>query len=211
MRAALATLVALAAAVLPAAAHADTVDVMTVTGGGHTYVFDFPSVETIHYQANLAQFVPGLTPLSASIDGTSVTPTNVFFHPGGLNIIGPFGTIMYLNVLQILSETGPYFDNPAFPQGYDTYTAAFVTGSWPAFGSTFNGGNVVITDFTVSIQPQSVTTTPEPSSLLLLATGALGAFAALKRRLLYHRVGQPAFTGSLADEWTALVTRLSAD
>ena len=25
----------------------------------------------------------------------------------------------------------------------------------------------------------------------------------------YHRVGQPVFTGSLADEWTALVTRLS--
>lgn len=180
MRSTVAALLLASASILPLAAHADTLDVMTVTGNGHTWIFDFPSVETFDYSLSLAQFIPGLTPLSATLDGASVTPTELFFHPGGLNIIGPFGTLMYLNVLDILSTYGPFVDSQ-FPGGYDEYTSTFLTGTWPAFGTEFNGTTVTTVDYTVNIQQESVTVTPEPPGLILLVT-ALIAMTALLRR-----------------------------
>jgi hypothetical protein len=180
MRAMVAALLLLSASALPGAAHADTVDVMTVSGGGHTYIFDYPLVETFDYPATVAQFVPGLTPLSETIDGASVTPTELFFHPGGQNIIGPFGTIMYLNVLDILSFTGPYYDQ-TYPGGYSIYSTTFDIGTWPAFGTTFTGSGAMFVDYTVNIQAESITATPEPPGLILLATALIAMFAFLRR------------------------------
>lgn len=181
MRATVAALLLLSASALPVAAHAETLDVMTVTGNGQTYVFDFPSLETFTYPLGIPQFIPGLTPVSETLDGASVTPTELYFHPGGENIIGPFGTIMYLNVLDVLSYTGPYND-PDGPGEYDIYTSTFDLGTWDVYDTGLSGNGYTIMPYTVSIEEETVTDTPEPSALLLLAT-ALLATIALRRRM----------------------------
>lgn len=180
MRATLTALVLLSASALTLAAHADTVDVMTVTGNGHTYTFDFPLVETFTYPTNLVLFVPGFTPLSETIDGASVTPTEIFIHPDQ-NISGPFGQVMLsFNVLDFLSFSGPYTD-PSTLQTYDIYTTAFYTGSWDAFGTAIINGVFTNVVYDINIQQESTTTpTPEPPGLLLLATAGL-AFTAFAR------------------------------
>ena len=45
MRPLLAGLLLLASSTIPLAAHADTFDVMIVTGNGHTWSFDFPTIQ----------------------------------------------------------------------------------------------------------------------------------------------------------------------
>lgn len=183
MRGRLAALLLVVAAAVPVAACADSVDVMTVSGGGQTWTFDFPAVETFDYSLGLAQFVPGLTPVSETVNGVSVTPTELFFHPGGMNMTGPFGTLMYINVLDVLSSSGPFVD-AQFPGGYDQYTSTFYTGTFTGYGVTFNGTGPVTTDFSVSIQQVSAAAAPELSGLALLGTGVLGLVGVVKRRVV---------------------------
>lgn len=185
MRATLAALLLLTASALPLAAHADTVDIMAVTGNGHTYTFDFPTIETFTYPTNLAQFIPGFTPLSETIDGASVTPTEIFIHVG-VNMSGPFGTLSPANVLDILSNSGPYTD-PTMLQTYDIYTATFILGSTISYGTAFNDGVVTYPVYDISIRQEDVTATPEPSSLILLATTVVGFAAFARRRSVLFR------------------------
>lgn len=184
MRAKLAALLLLAASALPLAARADTFDVMTVSGNGHTWVFDFPTVENFTYPTNLVLFVPGFTPLSETIDGASVTPTEIFIHPDQ-NISGPFGQLMiHNNPLNFLSVSGPFTD-PSTLQSYLAYTATFVTGSFTGTEYVYNGNNnLTFTTFDIDIEQQSVAATPEPPALPLLATAGI-AIAAFRRRIAH--------------------------
>ncbi len=184
MRLVLACLSLLSLATIPVAAHADTVDVMTVTGEGHTWTFDFPTVETFTYPANLALFIPGLTPLSATLDGASIAPTEIFFH-ATQNISGPFGQIITPSgsLLDISSPSGPFTD-PVTLQTYYAYTSTFFTGQ-TVFGTetVFSGGIFSTAPFTIVVnaQQQSTAPTPEPSGLILLATALIAMTAFLPR------------------------------
>ena len=183
MRLVLACLSLLFLATIPVAAHADTLDVMTVTGNGHTWTFDFPSIETFTYPINLPLFIPGLTPTSATLDGASIAPTAIFFH-AFQNISGPFGQIITPSgtVLDILSSTGPYTD-PVTLQTYYAYTSTFFTGQTLSGTETvFNGNGLSTVPFTITVDAQQ-STTPEPSSLVLLGTGILGFAGLIRRRV----------------------------
>ena len=184
IRSTVAALLLASASILPLAAHADTVDIMTVTGNGHTWTFDFPSIETFTYPANLPLFVPGLAPLSATLDGASIAPGEVFFH-NFQNISGTFGQILTPSggLLDVLSVTGPYPD-PANPfQSYYAYTSTLFTGSIPGIEVVSGPNGQSVIPFTITVEQQSATATPEPSSLALLTTGFLGFAGLIKRRI----------------------------
>ena len=182
MRPTTAVLLLLAASALPLAAHADTVDVMTVTGNGHTWTFDFPQIVSFTYPTGLGLFIPTLTPLSATLDGASITPTPIGFHPLA-NLTGPFGQIIGSGgPLDVLSSSGPY-TNPMTSQTYYAYTATwFIGGPYVAGTETiFDGNSFRQVYFTLDMEPQSTTATPEPSSLYLLATAGVALLAGGRR------------------------------
>ena len=181
MRAALATLVAVAtAAVLPAAAHADTTDLFTLTQGSLTATWTLPATNTIT-QPFEPLLILGFMPLSESINGVSVIPQEIYIHDG-FNLSGSFGTIGtgYMpHILQIVASS-PFYDMST-GQEMATYNTQFLNGTFTGLTQTGLGA---FTPFTLTIGPEApaTTPTPEPSSLLLLATAALGAIATLKRR-----------------------------
>jgi hypothetical protein len=63
-------------------AYADTMDLFTLIGGGHTQAWILPAVETFTYPA-IPIFVPTFTPIYESVDGVPVTPSTIVFYPPG--------------------------------------------------------------------------------------------------------------------------------
>ncbi|HVG26072.1 MAG TPA: hypothetical protein VM865_00595 [Acidobacteriaceae bacterium] len=184
MRAPLAVALLAAATLLPRAARADTVQVMTVTGNGHTWTFDFPLIQTFTYPTNLPLFVPVLTPLSETFDGASVTPEGIYVH-AGQNILGSFGQLITNSYpLDILSSSGPYGDPFTRQSYYDIYTATWFPGGFGAYGTFVTSTTVTYVPYSFVIQQQTTAPTPEPPAFLLLATAGI-AVSAWRRRLAH--------------------------
>jgi hypothetical protein len=180
MRATVAALLLLAASALPLTARADTVDVFTLTGNGHTEVLTFPAIVAFAYPS-VPIFVPGIAPLSETIDGVNVPITNiqtVYFHDGNQTIMGDFGTLFPASLLEVLSSSGPFTYPNSFQTYYD-YTATFHSGTFGVY--SLSEGSSYPT-YSLSVQQESTTATPEPSSLLLLATGLPAAMLLERRR-----------------------------
>jgi PEP-CTERM motif len=178
MRNLLPRLLVLAATSLPIAAHADTLDA-TLIGDSHTFTFTLPSPYSFPDQLHLVT-IPTIT-TTGTTDGVRGETFDVTFYSG-------IGSTLDSLIFNDRDGHGYLLDGPVLispllqtgtPPGTDTaliHTGTFLLGDI-ALSSAAGPNNFVLT-----ITPQS-TTTPEPSTLLLFATGMIGLVSTLRHRI----------------------------
>jgi PEP-CTERM motif len=179
MRKALFTIALITSALtLPLAAHADPIDDFVLTGGGDTITFSLPASPTdvtpiliMQGPATLGFQLPG----SLMFDGQTydvVLEFIGFFEGSGLSIIPSIFNTQ--NGTDYLLGAGLYTGSTSDP--------TFRTGTF----NLFSQGSTDV-DYTLTITQEAGTAiTPEPSSLALLTTGALGFIAFAARRKKIH-------------------------
>lgn len=177
MRPLFAGLLLLSASTIPLAAHADTLDLFTLTGGGNTSTWTLPSVVSFTVRDGLGPFYSTF-PITLTTNGVS-TNTTVTFEEGN---------IVTLTVGELAIINMPYVMNPTFVSdngSVSSYTATFDLNSFSggAYVSSSNGTSYI--PYTLTIQPDAPAATPEPSGLILLATAILAAAPTLRRRLAH--------------------------
>ncbi len=174
MRSLLAGLLLLAAS-FPLAAHADTVDLFTLTGGGNTSAWTLPS--PINFSVhNEPQFVPTF-PITLVTNGVPANSTVTFEFGHVANLL--VGGLAIINIPSVLNPTLLTDDGTI-----STYTGTFDLGTFNGLVQVFSNNSLTYVPYTLTIaSQQDASPTPEPSSLLLLATGLAAALVPLRRRL----------------------------
>ncbi len=189
MRKALFTLALLASPfTLPLAAHADTIDDFVLTGDGNIITFSAPA---IYSAPNPSHMVTATLPdIASSVNGVGgyslfisfwlpswpfrsgldfeITPSLSTGVPGVFSeyeLTGP-------DLIELLPGTTPTFTVAEFLPGTYSLSTFFVIPH-----NTVGG-----IPFTLTITPETAST-PEPSTLLLFATGMMGIVGAIGRRV----------------------------
>jgi hypothetical protein len=171
MRNPLFTLALIAAALIhPLTAHADTTDLFTITGDSNTYTFTLPEQFTFPVTLHLVT-VPTLT-TTGTIDAVGGKTFHVTFFTG----IGNTGDSLTFNDITLAGPPLISFISQSGAPGNFIDTAAINPGSFQLidFANSIQGPDfyhLTIAPETTPINPPAV---PEPTSLLLLATGTLG-------------------------------------
>lgn len=155
----------LAASMVSAVAHADTVDDFVLTGNSHTETWSLPSPDPYPIVPYMAMIFFQTT---VTTDGVPSTQDVDFYESGGLGV----GTIFFGPPLYSLAGGAPGYVDVTFRAGtYDL--SSYVLGST----------GFAYAPFTLTITPEATTAAaPEPSTLALAATGLLGLVPVLRRR-----------------------------
>jgi len=197
MRKALFPLALLASALtIPLTAHADTIDDFVLTGEGHTITYSLPnSAIVMDHPHGVILFASAPT----TIDGVSgyneggdyyvprlPLPSFILSVPSSID--GGSLTLYGQNILeisQVIPVSNPSVSHP------DDLLVAFVPGTYNL--TLFNSGSPnPPTPYTLTITAESAAT-PEPSSLILLATGSFCLLGVIRSRHNHRgRVGRVA-------------------
>jgi PEP-CTERM motif len=195
MRQSLFLLALLASALtLPLTAHADPIDNFVLTGDGHTITYSLPATSAFP-DFSLINFFDESGP--ATIDGVSGYSVGGLYYftgdiPVRLILTVPdavFGvSTLYLGGPNFFSFTTEPASNPPPYLPFDIVTT-FIPGTYDLQGESFPILQPLEppVDYTLTIT-QETAATPEPSTLALLATGALGVIAFAARRKTAHRL-----------------------
>lgn len=166
------------------AANATTFDDFVLTGNGHTYAFSLPATGLVSGEPE-----NGITGRVRYLKNTSFATVDGVPSGGasGLFVLEPgdYGTVAF-DIGSAASGISDIFHgpvlvgyNPVSLSGYISgpYQAFFLTGTFDLFTRQ---GYVDRTLYTLTITPEA-STTPEPATLALLGTGALGFLTRLRR------------------------------